>query len=169
VKGSTTDHSAGNQSEEPFHLIKPGAAGGGEMEVESLPLPGHEPSLHLLALVGAVIIHDQMHVLVGGDLLFQMVEESYEFPAAVPVLTSADDFAVENIEGGEQSRSAVAFNRAFAAPASLVAEARSALYDPEPVSGSSRPRTIPAHVLAGSDTGPRCPAPFPRSADRWTV
>ena len=48
------------------------------MEVESLPLFGLEPSLHLLALVGAVIIHDQMYLLVGGDPRFQVVEKSYE-------------------------------------------------------------------------------------------
>src|SRR3954470_10199040 len=50
-----------------------------------------------------------MHFLIGGDLRFQMVEESYELPAAVALLTSADDFAVENIEGGEQSCRAMAF------------------------------------------------------------
>src|SRR5580704_628576 len=50
-----------------------------------------------------------MHLLADGDLRFQMVEESNEFPAAVAFLTSADDFAVEDIESGEQSCRAMAF------------------------------------------------------------
>ncbi len=67
------------------------------MEVESPPLLRLQPALHLCAFVGAVIVHDEMHFLIGRKLRFQMVEEPYKLPAAVAILTSADHFAVENI------------------------------------------------------------------------
>ena len=61
-----------------------------------------EPALHLGAFVGALVIHDQMHVLLRRQLLLQLVQEPDKFPAAVTFLTSADDFAIEDVEGGEQ-------------------------------------------------------------------
>ena len=79
------------------------------MEVESSPLVRLQPALHLGALVGAVVVPDEMHFLICRKLHFQMVEELYEFAAAVAILTGADHFAVENIERCEQSSRAVAF------------------------------------------------------------
>jgi hypothetical protein len=35
------------------------------MEVEALPLFGFNQRLHLGALLGAVVIHDEMHFLIG--------------------------------------------------------------------------------------------------------
>jgi hypothetical protein len=79
------------------------------MEVESPSLLRLQPALHLCAFVGAVIVHDEMYFLIDRELRFQMVEEPYEFPTAVAILTSPDHFAVENIERGEQSGGAMAF------------------------------------------------------------
>ena len=60
-----------------------------------------QPAPHLSAFVGAVVVHDEVHFLIGRELHFQMVEEPDEFTAAVAILTSADHFAVENIKRGE--------------------------------------------------------------------
>ncbi len=109
MEGSAPNHWPGDDRKEPFHLVQPGTAGGCEMKVESAPLRRLQPALHLCAFVSAVIVHDEMHFLIGGELLFQMVEELYKFPTTVAILTSADHFAVENIERGEQSGCAMAF------------------------------------------------------------
>ncbi len=84
------------------------AAGRREMEMEPLPLSRLKPSLHLGAFVGAVVVHDEMHFLIGRELRFQMIEEAYELPAAVAILTGANDLAVEDIERGKQGRGAMA-------------------------------------------------------------
>ena len=72
------------------------------MKVESLPLLRRQPALHLSALVGAVVIHNQVHLLVGRKILFKMVQETEKFAAATPLLPCADDFAVQDVEGGER-------------------------------------------------------------------
>src|SRR6202012_2997491 len=94
---------------EPFDLVQPGTAGGGEMEVESLALLRLQPALHLGALMGAVVVHNEMDFLILGKLLFEMIQELHELPTAVALPASADDFAVQNVEGSEQSRGAIAF------------------------------------------------------------
>jgi hypothetical protein len=78
------------------------------MEVESPALFRFQPALHLGAFVGAVVVHDEMHFLVGRELRLDMIEELYELPAAMAILVRADDFAVQNIESGEQSGRAIA-------------------------------------------------------------
>jgi hypothetical protein len=103
------EYSSRDQSEKPFDLIEPGSAGGGEMEMEPSALLRLQPPLYLGTLMGAVIIHDEMHVLASRKLCFEVVEETDKFPAAMPVLTGADDFAIEDIERGEQSRGAMTF------------------------------------------------------------
>jgi hypothetical protein len=50
-----------------------------------------------------------MHVLIGRELPFEMIQELHELPAAVALLTSADDFAIQDVERGEQSGGAIAF------------------------------------------------------------
>ena len=42
--------------------------------------------MHLGTLVAAVIVHDQVHVLVSGNVLFQTIQELDEFAAAVQFL-----------------------------------------------------------------------------------
>ena len=95
MERSPADHSFGDEGKEPFDLVQPGTACRGEMEAESLPL---QPTLHLGAFVGAVVVHDEMHFLIGRELFFEMIQKPHELPAAVALLTGADDFAVENIE-----------------------------------------------------------------------
>ena len=50
-----------------------------------------------------------MHFPMGRELRFQVVQKSDELPAAVAILSGANDLAVEDIERSEQGRGAVAF------------------------------------------------------------
>ena len=43
------------------------------------------------------MVHDEVYLLIGWQLRFQMVQELDEFAAAMTLLTRADHFAVENI------------------------------------------------------------------------
>lgn len=56
------------------------------MEVESLTLFRLQPALYFGVLVGAVVIHDQAHLPIGREDLFQMVQEADEYAAAMPIL-----------------------------------------------------------------------------------
>jgi len=78
------------------------------MEVESPSLFRLQPALDLCALMGAIVVHDEMHLLVGGKLRFQMIQELHKLTAAMALLAGADDLAVENMECGKQSCGAVA-------------------------------------------------------------
>ncbi len=48
-----------------------------------------------------------MHFLIGGKMLFEMIQKSDELAAAMPILAGADDFAIQNVERGKQSGGAV--------------------------------------------------------------
>ena len=78
------------------------------MKVESPPFLRLQPTLHFGALVSAVVVHDQMDLLISRKLFFEMIEELHELPAAVAMLTSTDHFSIQNVERGEQSGGAVA-------------------------------------------------------------
>src|SRR6476620_7642928 len=79
------------------------------MKMEPAPFVRSEPALYLCAFMRAVVVHYQVDFLVAGKLAFQMIQEPYELAAAVPFLTGADHFPIENVERGEQSSRAVTF------------------------------------------------------------
>ena len=101
MKRTPTDHPSRDQGEEPFDLIQPRATGWREVELETLPLLGLESTLHLDALMRAVVVHDQVHLLIGREMFFQMIEKADKFAAPVALLTGPNHFAVENVERGE--------------------------------------------------------------------
>ncbi|RYF24392.1 MAG: hypothetical protein EOO77_00100 [Oxalobacteraceae bacterium] len=76
-----------------------------------------EPDFDLGVLVGAVIVHDSVDVLPGGNLTFDGVEEeANELLMAVLLHAAADYRAIEDVGGGKQGRG----------PMSLVAVVRGA-------------------------------------------
>ena len=83
VKSSSADHALGDQSEPAFHLIEPRATGGDEMDVESKTFFRFEPALHLRALVGAVVVHDEVNLQIRRHFLFHLVQEMDKLPAAM--------------------------------------------------------------------------------------
>ena len=54
----------------PFHLIELGTADGYEMEVKPAAFHRLEPTLHRGALVGAVVVENEVEVEFRGYLLF---------------------------------------------------------------------------------------------------
>ena len=101
TEGAAADHTFGDQGEEAFHLIEPRTAGGGEVEIEVAVLSGFEPPLCGGALVRAVVVQNDVHVQVGRDLLLHLIEKLRELFAAMTRQATADDFAVQDIEGGK--------------------------------------------------------------------
>lgn len=170
AESTAADHPSRNEGKKPFDLIQPGATGRGEVEMEPFSLLRLQPFLHFSALVGAVVVHDQMHVLIGRELGFEIVEKPDEFAAPMTVLAGANDLAVQDVKSREQCRGAmplIVVGLTFwqAGPQGEGWER----FGREPESGSSRPRTIPALFPADSGTVPQCPAPSLQSADRWIV
>ena len=45
-----------------------------------------QPRAHLGVLVGAVVVHDQMHIQIGGNVGVQMIQEGDELLMPVPGL-----------------------------------------------------------------------------------
>src|SRR5262249_27921845 len=67
-----------------------------------------EPFEHLGMLVGGVVVEDDMDRLAGRDLGLDGVQEADELLMAMALYASADDAAVEHVEGGEERGGAVA-------------------------------------------------------------
>ena len=76
------------------------------MEMEAL-MP-RQPGTDFGMLVGGVIVNDQMHVLLSPGLAVDRIEKADELLMPVAAHALTDDLAVEDIEGGEQGRGAVA-------------------------------------------------------------
>jgi hypothetical protein len=66
------------------------------MEVKRAPLFRLEPSLYLGALVGAVVVHNEVDLLIGRKLPFQVIEEANELVAAAVALLAGADYLAAN-------------------------------------------------------------------------
>src|SRR5690242_20625777 len=90
-----------------FNQIDPRCAGGSEVHVEPgtfrQPVPNHG------SFVGAVVVHDEMHVETRWNVLVNGVQEPAKLHAAVAAMQFSDDFARLYIQSGKQRGSAVSF------------------------------------------------------------
>src|ERR1035441_6169864 len=107
VEGAPPNHFVSDEPKPAFNLIEPGTAGGCEMEVKAAGLLGLGPTLHAGALVGAVVVENEVDVEFRGHLLFQLMEEFDELLAPMARQATTDDLAIEDIEGGKQGGGSV--------------------------------------------------------------
>jgi len=105
-EGASPDGLVGDQSEEAFNLIEPGAVGRDEMDVPARS--AGQPSLDPRVLVSTLVVHDHVDVQVSRDVGFDAAQESQEFLMSVTRLALSEHYAVEYIEGRKQHRGAVA-------------------------------------------------------------
>ena len=52
--------------------------------------------------MGAVVIHGEVDVLIGGELPLEMIQEPDGLPAPVALPTTTDDLTIEDVERGKQ-------------------------------------------------------------------
>src|ERR1700682_331130 len=105
---SAADHAVGDEPEEAFDLVEPGTACRREVKVEAAPLRRFQPALDRRALVRGIVVHDEVNLLVRRHLFFQLVEKLDELLGAMPGQATANDFPVQDVEGGEQGGGSVA-------------------------------------------------------------
>ena len=67
-----------------------------------------EPGVHVVVLVGAIVVDDQVEVEPWGKLAIERTKELQELLVAVTRQALADDTTVEHAQRGEQRRGAVA-------------------------------------------------------------
>jgi hypothetical protein len=96
----------GKQREPALHLVKPGSAGGREMQV--IAGVSSEPGSDRRCLVGGVIVEHQVDVEIGWHGLFDRGQEPAEFDGAVALVATADDPAGGDVKNREQRGRAVA-------------------------------------------------------------
>src|SRR5438874_6106726 len=87
--------------------MQPGTAGRREMEVKATALPGLEPALDGGTFVRAVIVENEMNIEVLRHLLLHLIEELDKLLAAMARQATADDLAVQDVEGSEKCRGSV--------------------------------------------------------------
>ncbi|MDT4862971.1 hypothetical protein FQZ97_976560 [compost metagenome] len=98
--------SPGELSEEPLDGVQPGT--GCRNEVEGPAWVPRQPGPNFGLFVCGVVVQDDVNRLVLGQLSFNRVEEADELLMPVTLHVAADDGAVENIQGREKCRGAVA-------------------------------------------------------------
>src|SRR3990172_5196096 len=96
----------GETGEPALDLVDPGRVGGREVHVEARV--ARQPAPDERCLVGPVVVDDQVHLQVGGDLGVDAPQELPELDRAVPAVRLADDLAAHDVERGEERGGAVA-------------------------------------------------------------
>ena len=89
-----------------FDEAEPRAVRRGEVDVEARTFG--EPVPNQRRFVGAVVVHDDVHVESTGDLRLNQVEEFAELRRAMALMKLRDHLAGLRVERGEQGRRAVA-------------------------------------------------------------
>ena len=92
-------------AEEPLHQVEPG--GRGRREVHVVARPRGEPCAHLFGLVRAVVVHDQMDVLIRRHGRVNRLQKLQKLRTTMPSLELPDDLAGGHIQCGKQRRGAV--------------------------------------------------------------
>ena len=67
MESAAADHFVCDQAKPTLDLIEPRTAGRREMEMEAATLFGLEPALNSSALVGAVVVKDEMDIQLGRE------------------------------------------------------------------------------------------------------
>jgi|KBSMisStandDraft_5_1062788.scaffolds.fasta_scaffold1494554_2 hypothetical protein len=70
AEGSASDGLPCNPVEPDLHLVKPGRVGGREMYMEARS--SGQPAFHARMFVGGVVVHDHMHIQLGGNIFLDM-------------------------------------------------------------------------------------------------
>src|SRR5690242_4649387 len=102
------------------------------MKVEAAPLLGLQPALDSRALVSGIVVHDQVNLLLRRHLFFQVVQEPDELLGPVPWQTTANHFAIQDVERQTGLWSHGVCSRASGARVVQAATAGSARSDPTP-------------------------------------
>ncbi len=94
-----------DQRKESLDQLDPRRRGWGEMQVVARPLG--KPRAHLFGLVRAVVVQDEVYILVLRYVCIDGVEQAQELRAAMPSLQLSDHLARGYVPGGEQRGRAV--------------------------------------------------------------
>ncbi len=94
------DPFVGEFGEPSLHQVQPGAVCGREVNVKTGPL--EQPVPDESSLVRAVVIQNQVHVQLGGNLRLDRVQKPAELDRTMALVKLADYVTGFQIEGGEQ-------------------------------------------------------------------
>src|SRR5438093_10358163 len=86
--------------EPPLHETQPRPIRGCEVDVKPWTLGKPVPNER--RLVGTVVVHDDVHVEVTGDLRLDQIEELTELDRAMPLMKLGNDLTRLRVERGEQ-------------------------------------------------------------------
>ena len=76
--------------------------------MDVIPRVSRQPTTHFGDLVGAVVIHYQMHLEAARKIGLDLVKEPQEFLMPVPPVARADGHAGSHVHGGKQRRYSMA-------------------------------------------------------------
>jgi len=90
-----------------LNQIDPRGTGGSEVDVETRTF--RQPIANRGSFVGAVVVHDEMHVETRGNGLVDGVQKPAKLRAAMPAMKFSHDFARLYIQSGKQRGGAMSF------------------------------------------------------------
>ena len=106
VEDASLQASPGELGEEALDGVQPGARR--RYEVEGPAGMARQPLPDLGMLVRGIVVEDHVNDFASRHLGLDGIEKANEFLMPMALHTATDHRAIENVEGGEQSRRAVA-------------------------------------------------------------
>jgi len=76
--------------------------------MDVVPRVPRQPTAYLCDLVGAVVVHHQVHLEAARKIGLDLVKEPQEFLMPVPPVTRADGYAGSHVHGRKQRRDSMA-------------------------------------------------------------
>jgi hypothetical protein len=98
---------AGDFSEPAFDQVEPGGTGRGKVQVKARMFL--EPPFDVRVFVRPIVVRDQMEIQSSGHLPVNLAQELEKLFVSMAGITGTNHRAVQDIEGGEQTRGSVAF------------------------------------------------------------
>jgi len=106
-KHAAADSLARQLTEPPLNQIQP--TGTSRHKVRHKARVTFQPGTDSGMLVGAIVVHHQVQRNSSGKLLVQPFEKLQEFLVPMPLVALPDHTSLQQFQGGEQRRGAVAF------------------------------------------------------------
>lgn len=97
----------GEMTKPALDKIEPRTGGGSEVQVEA-PMT-FQPRAHAWMFVRAVVVDNEVQIQTGRSFLIDSFQKADEFLMTMAWHAVSDHFAVQNIQGGEERRGAMAF------------------------------------------------------------
>ena len=99
AKATPADCLLGDKTEPAFDLVEPGGICGCVVDLKARSLG--QPCAHFAMFVGGVVVHDQVHLQMGGNGTVDVLQKGQKFLVTVPGLAFGEHRSSSDVESRE--------------------------------------------------------------------